>query len=214
MFADRIQAGRLLADKLTEDLTGVASNNILVLSIPRGGVVIGSELAKKLVCPHDIIVTKKLRAPDQEELAIGAVGETKGSLYLNKKLAERVGVDDDYLAQEIKNRQKEIKRREKIYRGNKKELSLERKTVIIVDDGAATGATMMAAAREIWNRNPRKVIIALPVCARDTLKKLEKEVDAVIVLEVPALFYAVGQFYQNFPQLSDVEVREILDNSN
>ena len=210
MFSNRVQAGQLMAVKLQKELVNTVSRDLLVLSIPRGGVVVGKEIAKKLKCAHDVIVTKKLRAPNHEELAIGAVGETEGSLYLNKRLAGDVGADDRYISQEINDRRKEIKRREKVYRGNKRELSLADKTVIIVDDGAATGATIIAAAREAWNNNPHKVIIGLPVCARDTLAKLEKEADAVIALDIPEMFYAVGQFYQEFPQIEDEQVIKVL----
>jgi len=211
MFSNRVQAGQLMAVKLQRELVDAAPEDLLILSIPRGGVVVAKEIAKKLKCLHDVIVTKKLRAPNHEELAIGAVGETEGSLYLNKRLARDVGADDRYISQEIKDRREEIKRREKIYRGNKRELSLADKTVIIVDDGAATGATIIAAAREVWNNNPHKLIIGLPVCARDTLAKLEKEADMVIALETPEMFYAVGQFYQEFPQIEDEQVVRILN---
>lgn len=210
MFTNRRQAGKQLAEKVQAELGPIASEKLVVLSIPRGGVVVGTEVARVLQCPHDIIVTKKLRAPHEEELAIGAVGETRGSLYLDERLAADVRADKEYIEEEIKNRQEEIKRREEEYRQRNGAIDLQDKTVILVDDGAATGATMIAAAREVWNREPHKVIIALPVCALDTLPKLEEEADAVVVLDTPEIFYAVGQFYEDFPQVSDEEVIKLL----
>lgn len=210
IFTDRIQAGKLLAERLNQELTDVPSESMVVLSIPRGGVVVAREVADRLACEHDVIVTKKLRAPTQAELAIGAIGETEGSLYLDERLAHEVGAGKEYISQEIVDRQEEIKRREKIYRQAREKSLLKDKTVIIVDDGAATGATIIAAAREVWESNPHKVVIALPVCASETLGKLEKEADAVVALDIPGIFYAVGQFYQDFPQVNDEEVMSLL----
>jgi len=214
MFKNRIGAGQRLAEKLEQELSEDERKNLIVLSIPRGGVVVGNEIAKHVGCPHDVIVTKKLRAPMQSELAIGAVGETSGSLYINKRLLEDLGISDEYLEKEVSDRQEEIRRREKLYRQSRKALDLKGKIVLIVDDGAATGATVVAAAREAWERQPKKVVIGLPVVAKDTLKKLEKEADAVVFLSAPEIFYAVGQFYQEFEQVSDEEVVEISDRTN
>jgi len=209
MFKNRVEAGKLLGERLLRELEA-EKKELIVLSIPRGGAVIGSEVAGCLACPHDVIVTKKLRAPMQEELALGAIGETSGSLYVNKRLVDELGIANNYLKKEIVDRQREIKRREELYRQGREALHLQDRVVIIVDDGVATGATMIAAAREVWNRKPKKVIIGLPVIAKDTLGKLEKEVDAVIFIEAPEMFYAVGQFYEDFPQLEDEEVIELL----
>jgi predicted phosphoribosyltransferase len=206
MFTDREQAGNQLAQKLKAELGTLTPKKVVVLSIPRGGVVVGAKVAQALGCQHDVIVTKKLRAPHEEELAIGAIGETRGSLYLDERLAADVRADKDYIEQEIGNRQKEIKRREREYRQQGGAVDLKGRTVILVDDGAATGATMIAAAREVWNREPHKVVIALPVVARDTLPKLEEEADAVVVIDTPDMFYAVGQFYEAFPQIEDEAV--------
>lgn len=218
MFQNRVQAGKLLADKIIEEIkildNKILSEKLVVLSIPRGGVVVGSEIAKKINCSHDIIVTKKLRAPHQSELAIGAVGETKESLYTDKQLIRELKISKNYLAREIEDRQQEIKRREQLYRRGRKAIELKNKTVIVVDDGAATGATIIAACREVYNHNPKKVIIALPVCARDTLAKLEKEADAVVALEAPKMFYAVGQFYEEFEQVDDESVIKLLASSH
>lgn len=210
MLKDRKAAGQLLADKLKNRLFSFKKNKIVVLGISRGGLVVAKEIAQVLKLALDVIVVKKIGAPSNNELAIGAIGETKGSRYFDAHLIKQVGADRKYLEQEIKIQKLAIKRREKIYRQNKKALDLKNKVVIIVDDGAATGATMIAAAREVWNNQPKKVIIALPILAKDILAKLEQEADEVIYLEAPGLFYAVEQFYEEFPQKSDEEVMKIL----
>lgn len=217
MFKNRQQAGQLLADKIVREIKildiEVLRDKFVILGIPRGGVVVANAVAKKLGCPLDVIVVKKIGAPGQEELAIGAVGETPGSVYLNNKLIGELGVKSDYLEEIKKLKNLEIKEREKLYRQNRLAFDLEGKTVIIVDDGAATGATVIVAAREVWNNEPQKVIVALPVVAKDTLAKLEKEADEVIFLETPELFYAVGQFYEEFGQVGEEEVMQLLASS-
>jgi putative phosphoribosyl transferase len=210
MFKDRVDAGLQLAKQLKQELNESEINSFAVLSIPRGGVVLGQQIADTFNCPQDIIVTKKIPAPNQTELAVGAIGQTKGSLYLNERIVAELEISKSHIEKETLNCQKEIGRREKLYRSNKQEIKLQEKVVIIVDDGAATGATIISAAREVWNRNPKKVIIALPVCSLATLAKLEKEADMVVVLETPENFYAVGQFYEDFPQISDDEVINLL----
>lgn len=206
MFKDQFAAGELLAERLQE----YKNQNAMILAIPRGGVVTGAGLAKKLGLPLDIIVTHKIGAPENPELAIGAVGETEGSFWLNEGLMRELGVDEGYVGKEIEIQQREIKRREKIYRQGKSPLDLKNKTVILVDDGIATGATMMAALREVRNVEPKKIVVAIPVSAADTLGKLKKEADEVICLEKPELFFAVGQWYDNFKQFTDEEIVKLL----
>jgi putative phosphoribosyl transferase len=212
MFKNRMQAGQLLAQKLVVEVAQ-KKNHFVVLGIPRGGVVVAKEVAKVLPCLLDVIVVKKISAPHQEELAIGAVGETEGSKYLDERLVQDLRVDEEYLGKEIEEKKKEIRRRESLFRQGKPALDLKDKTVIIVDDGAATGATVIAACREVWNQEAKGVIVALPVIARDTLKKLEKEADKVIFIEAPRMFFAVGQFYQEFSQVEDEEVIQLLASS-
>jgi len=209
VFQNREVAGKLLAEKLKEDIKNL-NNSLIVLGIPRGGVVVAEAVAKVLGCSLDVIVVKKLGAPGQSELAIGAVGETEGSKYIDEQLVQELGVSMEYLGKEIQEKKKEIKRREELFRQGKHALDLKGKTVIIVDDGAATGATVIAAAREVWNHEPKKVMVSLPVVAKDTLAKLEKEADEVIFLEAPRMFFSVGQFYQKFDQVSDQTVIEKL----
>lgn len=206
-FENRSQAGKLLAKKL-QYLKG--SKDLIVLAIPRGGVVIGKELADVLECPLDVIVTKKIPAPGNPELAVGAVG-TIGESVVDEELAEKVGADENYIKYQIANIKYEISRREKMFRRGKPPLDLKNKTVIITDDGVATGATMAAAVEIVRQQEPKKIIVAVPVIARDSLEKISSLADEVIYLEAPELFFAVGQFYREFGQVEDEEVVKILN---
>lgn len=207
VFKDQVSAGEELAEKLSR----YKNKKAVVLAIPRGGVATGSAVAKKLHLPLDVVVAHKISAPGNPELAIGAVGETKGSLWLNKALVSQLSVSDDYLQSEIKKQQAEIKRREKTYRQAKTPRQLKGKLVILVDDGIATGATMIAAVREMRNLGADKVVVAIPVAPPDTVKLLKKEADEVVCLETPPLFFAVGQWYQNFRQYTDQEVIKLVE---
>ncbi|KPJ71085.1 hypothetical protein AMJ51_00110 [Microgenomates bacterium DG_75] len=206
VFKNRQEAGKKLAAKLKDFQN---KKNLVVLAIPRGGLVVGKKLSQTLSCPLDIIVTKKIGAPGNPELAIGAVGAV-GEPVVDEEMAIRVGADEKYLQKEIASRKAEVKRRIKEYRGDKLPLNLKDKIVIITDDGVATGATMKAAVEVVRQQEPKKIIVAVPVTARDSLKKLEEKADEVIYLEAPLMFFAVGQFYQKFGQTSDKEVKEIL----
>lgn len=206
IFKNREEAGKMLAAKLNNFKE---KKNLLILAIPRGGLVVGKELAQGLNCPLEVIVTKKIGAPDNPELAIGAVG-AMGVPVINEELANQVGADKSYLQKEIANRQKEVARRIKEYRGEKPLPQLKNKQVIITDDGVATGATMEAAVEVVRQQEPKQIIVAVPVIARDSLKKLEAKADEVIYLEAPLMFFAVGQFYQEFAQIDDKKVKELL----
>lgn len=213
VFQNREEAGKKLASKLATCLPArqgyKATKNLIVLGIPRGGIVTGKQLSQVLNCPLDIIVTKKIGAPGNPELAIGAVGAV-GEPIINEELAARVGADEKYLNNELRIKNKEVKRREREYRKNKPPLNLKSKTVIITDDGVATGATMEAAVEVVRQQDPKKVIVAIPVIARDSLKKIEEKADEVIYLDAPLMFFAVGQFYQEFPQITDEEAIKLL----
>lgn len=206
VFQDRTEAGKELAGKLSDYHK---TENLLVLAIPRGGVAVGRELAVVLKCPLDVIITKKIGAPGDSELAIGAMGAI-GEPVIDEELAEKVGADKEYIKDQILTIREEIMRREKEFRGDKLSLDLKDKTVILTDDGVATGATMLAAVEIIRQQNPKRLIVAVPVIARDTLTKIETQSDEVVYLEAPQLFFAVGQFYQAFSQVSDGEVKELL----
>lgn len=206
IFKNREEAGQKLAEKL-KGLKRV--KNLIVLAIPRGGLIVGKHLSQKLNCPLDIIVTKKIGAPNNPELAIGAVG-SMGEVIINEELASQVGADKQYLKKEIADCQGEVKRRIKEYRGEKPFPSLKDKLVIITDDGVATGATMEAAVEVVRQQEPKKLLVAVPVITQDSLKKLLAKADEVVYLEAPRLFFAVGQFYQEFGQVSDQTVKELL----
>jgi putative phosphoribosyl transferase len=206
MFKSREEAGRQLATKLQ---SYKATENLLVLAIPRGGVVIGKELARALNCPLDVMITKKIGAPGNPELAIGAVGPG-GEEVIDEQLAARTGADEEYLKNQKIKVKDEIERREKELRGDKPQLDFKNKMIILTDDGVATGATMLAAIEVLRQHQPKRIIVAVPVIARDTVSKIEAQADAVVYLEVPLMFFAVGQFYQDFPQITDGEVKELL----
>jgi putative phosphoribosyl transferase len=209
MFKNREEAGKSLGEKIKREIKKLEIKKLLVLAIPRGGVVVGKELADKLKAPLDIIITKKIGAPGNSELAIGAVGPG-GEEVVDERLAEQVGADKEYIKSQKVKIEEEIERREKELRGDKPQLDFKEKTVILTDDGVATGATMLAAIEVSRQHQPKKIIVAVPVIARDTVSKLEAQVDVVVYLEAPLMFFAVGQFYREFPQVSDEEVKELL----
>lgn len=209
MWRDRREAGKQLGEALKE----FKGKKITVLAIPRGGVVVGDEVARSLDAALDIVVPRKIGAPFNPELAIGAIA-ADGSRVLDKGLIERLGVSRDYLESEIQAQMAEIKRRMKKYRGMRPPLDVKGKTVIVVDDGVATGATTMAAIKFLRNKKPKELVLAIPVGPPETAEKLRKEVDKLICLSVPSLFYAVGQFYDQFGQTTDEEVMAILSVHN
>ncbi|MGQ9492411.1 MAG: phosphoribosyltransferase [Anaerolineae bacterium] len=205
-FRDRHEAGQLLAKELAS-LRG--QKDLIVLGIPRGGVVVASEVAKKLGAPLDVYITRKIGAPYNPELAIGAVA-SDGTLVLDHDLIERIGVPEDYVQKETERQRQEIKRRLTVYRGSRPEPQLEGKTVILVDDGVATGATILASLRAIRQRKPARLILAVPVGPADTIHSLSREADRVICLYTPEILWAVGAFYVVFDQTSDEEVIHLL----
>jgi putative phosphoribosyl transferase len=209
IFLNRFEAGKELASKLLTTLDLAPNSSLVVLAIPRGGVVIGSQLSSVLKCSLDVMVTKKIGAPGNPELAIGAVGPV-GEPVIDENLAARVGADGEYLKSRISSLKSGLLSHTKDYRGDRPPLELKGKTVIITDDGVATGATMKAAIEIIRQESPQKIVVAVPVIARDALKEIENLADEVIYLEAPELFFAVGQLYQDFEQVTDGEVKELL----
>jgi predicted phosphoribosyltransferase len=205
MFDDRIEAGKKLAGRLSS----YRDQDTIVLAIPRGGVVVAAEVAGELGAPLDLIIPRKIGAPGNPELAIGAVAG-EGKPLLNESMIKSMRLPSGYIEEAVRSEVEEIKRRRKEYLGDRPRPSLKGKTVIIIDDGLATGYTALAAVRSVTSERPAKVILAVPVAPRETVKFLEPEVDELIVLETPAFFYAVGQFYHDFRQVSDWEVKEIL----
>jgi len=200
MFADRIDAGRKLAEKIP------INSNQVVLAVPRGGVVLGDVIAQKLGCGLDVIVSKKVTPPDYSEYAIGAIMHD-GTLYKSEywsKFCDKPGFEDELIQ-----KQYEVRRRLKRYRGNDG-YSLAGKYIILVDDGIATGSTVFAILSWIKKQKPKKILLAVPVIPSDTLEKMKVHVDEIIALQVPDNFSAVGQFYDDFSQVSDYDVDEIL----
>ncbi len=207
-FKDRQDAGRQLADRLLR----YKDERPVVLALPRGGVPIGYEIAVALDAPLDIVVVRKLGAPGQPELAIGAVvdGDTPQSV-LNQDLVRLLGVSEEYLGREVDRQLREIRRRERLYRGDRPRASVEGRTIIVVDDGIATGASVRAALRGLRRVHLARLVLAVPVAPPDTVQALGAEVDDLICLSTPEPFMAVGQHYEDFSQPADEEVIELLD---
>lgn len=204
MFSDRIDAGKQLGRKL-EFLKG---QDPLILSIPRGGVVVADAIATVLDCKLDIIVSRKIGAPQNPELAIGAVLHD-GSYFPNSEVVKMLQVPQSYIDLEKSIQMKEIERRLINYRGSM-QYNLENKIIVIVDDGIATGATILVAALWVKKQKPKKVIIAVPVGSKDSIQKLKKIADEVVVLHSPDFFSAVGEFYKDFEQVEDESVLGIM----
>jgi putative phosphoribosyl transferase len=209
MFNDRRDAGAQLASRL-EEYKGQAG--VLVLALPRGGVATGFEIAHYLKAPLDIVIVRKIGFPGQPELAIGAVSET-GTVVLNESIISTYGVSKDYIEREISQQKKEISRRAELYRKGKRLPSLEGKTIILVDDGVATGATMKAAITTLKQERLKKLIVALPVAPAGTADEINHMADTFICIETPFDFMAVGAYYDDFTQVSDDEVIDLLKRS-
>jgi predicted phosphoribosyltransferase len=203
VFKDRKDAGRKLAEALKNYKD---APNMIILALPRGGVVLGYEIAKALNLPLDIVVPRKIGAPGNPEYAIGAITET-GDAIMNEE--EVKYIDKEWLKQEMGKEKKEAQRRLTTYRAGPPP-QVAGKTVIIVDDGVATGYTMRAAVASVKSRKPAKIIVAVPHGATDSIEKIRREVDEVVVLYVPVIYWAVGAQYEEFPQTSDEEVVELL----
>ena len=205
MFADREDAARQLATKLR----CLALHNPVVLAIPRGGVVTGSVLARETGADFDVVLSRKLRAPYQPELAIGAVGEG-GEVYLNHHIDGAVMVDKSYLEAERQRQVKAIEERQKLFRAGRARIPLTGRSVILTDDGIATGSTMIAAIRVVKAFKPRELVVAVPVAPMSQLDEFRGLCDHFICLEAPANFHAVGQFYESFETVEDEEVVRLL----
>lgn len=205
-FVDRHDAGRRLASALAF-LKG--RNNLLILAVPRGGVVVGAEVARALDAPLDVAIARKIGAPGNPELAIGAVA-ADGTTVLDEALVSALDVPQSYIAEATERERAEIERRLRIYRNGRPAPVIANKAVVVVDDGVATGATILAAIRSLRKQDPSELILAVPVGPPDTINTLSHEVDRVVVLETPAQFYAVGAYYEIFDQTTDREVVELL----
>ncbi|MDG6222514.1 MAG: phosphoribosyltransferase [Candidatus Bathyarchaeota archaeon] len=206
LFENRNEAGKKLALKLEK----FKNKQIIVLGIPRGGVVIGYEIAKSLHAALDIVVPRKLRAPSRPELAIGAITED-GTVILNQQLVNSLKVSNAYIEKESDQQKLEIERRLQAYKGKQEIVDLTGLTVIVVDDGIATGSTMKAALVSVRKRGAEYVVLAVPVASLSSIKMLENDADEIFYLDAPQIFYAIGQFYRNFEQVNDHEVKRLLE---
>lgn len=206
IFKDRQSAGKLLAPYL-EEYRNV--QNTLILGLPRGGVVVAAEVAKELNLPLDIICPRKIGAPYNRELAIGAITE-RGDLFLNKEIMVQLDVSHDFLSKAMAEEKERAKQQSMRFRMGRALLQIMGKNIILIDDGLATGATMSAAIHAMKEAQANKIVVAIPVAPRSTLESLRKKVDQLICLHSPALFMAVGEFYENFSQITDNEVVELL----
>ena len=204
IFESRKQAGQLLAKRLKK-----YKKDSIILAIPRGGVVIGAEISNKLHLPLDLIIIRKLGAPGNPELAIGAT-TSKGGLLLDEELIDKLNISSKYIREENDKQLYEAKRREKLYI-NEDRTVFTGKKVILVDDGIATGFTVEAAVHALKEELADKIIIAVPVAPLETVEKLKIEADDVVVISTPEHFYAIGEFFASFPQVSDEEVIDLIE---
>jgi predicted phosphoribosyltransferase len=207
LYKDRVDA----AKKLLPELQKYKGNkNAVILAIPRGALEVGAVLRDELKIPLDIVVTKKIGAPGNEEYAIGSVAPD-GSVQVNQEVIARYEIPQSYINDEAQRLKHVIKRRYEDYRGDPNPPDLKGKIVIVTDDGIATGFTTLAAIQYIRKQKPKKIILAVPVSASDSYEKLKKEVDEMICLHVRDDFFAVGQFYEIFEQVSDEQAKKLLD---
>ncbi len=209
-FKNRKEAGRKLVNKIKELDPGL--KNPVVLALPRGGVPVAYEIAKKLDIPLDVIISRKVGAPFNPEFAVGALSESNIT-YFNKNTLQTLDLDETELDSIIEEENKELQRRIETYRKGRKLPKLKNKTVLLVDDGLATGATALAAIKSLKKLSPKRVIFCSPVCANDSIKKVEKVVDETVCILKPKALGAIGAYYKDFGQTSDDKVIELLSNS-
>jgi putative phosphoribosyl transferase len=206
LFKDRQDAGK----KLGRALLGLRGRSVVVLGMPRGGVVVAKEVAEALDAPLDIVVTRKIGAPGEPEFALGAVTQ-EGDVIVDRRAAELVGATAGYLQEEANRKKSEVRERMRNLRGDTPYPNLEGKTVIVVDDGMATGNSMRAAVQSIRKRAPKEVVVAVPVAPPEAVDETSSEGARVVCLEQPRFFFAIGEFYDDFEQVDDSEVRRLLE---
>jgi putative phosphoribosyl transferase len=209
IFSDRVEAGQKLASRLTAYAN---QPKVIVLGLPRGGVPVAFEVAKALHAELDVFVSRKLGVPWQEELAFGAVA-SGGVRVLDEEVVSSEGISKEEVEQVAERVKKEVARRERVYRGERPPLDLEGRTVILVDDGIATGSSIRAAVAALKRMKPARIVIGVPVAPASTCKELRAEVDDLQCVHTPPTFYAIGQFYADFSQVTDEEVSDLLRKS-
>ncbi len=208
LFRDRVDAGRKLASALSQ----FRGRDVVVLGIPRGGVVVANEVANALGAPLDVVVTRKIEAPGEPEYALGAVTQD-GEVIMDRQAAESLGASASYLDDQVRKKREEVRERLERLRGDAPYPELEGKVVIIVDDGIATGSSVGAAVISVKKRKPKEIVVAVPVAPADAKETLAEEGARVLCLETPGPFLAIGEFYGDFDQVEDLEVKRILDES-
>jgi putative phosphoribosyl transferase len=204
---DRAEAGRLLAERLSKH---AGRDDVIVLALPRGGVPVAFEIARALDAPLDVLLVRKLGVPGHEELALGAIA-SGGTRVLNKDVVETLRVPPEWIDAIAAKEAGELERRERVYRGDRPPPDLTGRTVFLVDDGLATGSTMFAAVAAVRQDDPERVVVAVPVAAREVCAGLKSYADEVVCLFTPRPFYAVGAWYADFAQTTDDEVRSLLE---
>jgi predicted phosphoribosyltransferase len=209
LYRDRFDAGRRLAERLTEY---AGRDDVLVLALPRGGVPVASEVARALRAPLDVFLVRKLGVPGQEELAMGAIA-SGGVRVLNEEVVRALEVTPEELAEASSRERRELERREAAYRAGRPSPEVRGRTVILVDDGLATGSTMRAAVAALRRRQPARIVVAVPVGAADTCADLAEAADEVVCVRSPRPFLSVGSWYDDFRQTSDAEVSGLLQSA-
>src|ERR1035437_945865 len=210
IFANRTEAGKQLALRLRKYAN---RDDVIVLGAPRGGVPVAFEVAKDLRAPLDVFVLRKLGVPGREEFAFGAIA-SGGVRILDRHTVEGLGITGLDIERVTREEKQELERRERAYRGGRPSLDVSGLTVILVDDGIATGSSMRAAIRALRQMKPARIVIAVPVAPPSTCTRLQLEVDELVCLDMPEPFYGVGQFYDDFSQVTDEEVKELLDSAS
>jgi predicted phosphoribosyltransferase len=205
-FADRHEAGRLLGEALAKRLAG---REVLVLALPRGGVPVAYHVARALGAPLDVFIVRKLGVPGHEELAMGAIA-SGGGRVLNRDVLDAIPVPQRAIDAVAEREERELQRREREYRGARPPIDVRGKTVVIVDDGLATGSTMRAAVQALRKMTPSAIVVAVPVAAPATCEEFRREVEDIVCLRTPEPFQAVGLWYENFDQTTDEEVHDLL----
>ena len=209
-FRDRRAAGQALATEVASIIEH--DGDVVVLALPRGGVPVGAEVARAIGAPLDVFVVRKLGVPGHEELAMGAIA-SGGTVVVNPRVVSGLAIPDSTIDAVAEAEAREVARRERAYRGERAPLDVKDRTVVLVDDGLATGSTMRAAIEAVHQLGPRRVLVAVPVASEQTVAELRPLVDAIVVVATPSPFYAVGQGYDDFSQTTDAEVRALLSPS-
>ena len=215
-FKDREHAAELLISKLNNEIKDEIAKDVVVFGIPRGGVILAYTIYRNRSANYfDIAIPRKLGAPNNKELGIGAIMD-KDTVYLNEYVVKALRVSQDYIETEKELQIQEISRRSLLYRPKQNEYNIKNKTIILVDDGAATGATLVVSARWIRKMNPKRIIIAIPVAPKETVELLKNEVDQVVTILIPPTsnFTSVAQFYDNFEEITDDKVVKIMKEMN